>query len=128
MRFLILSRNASLYSTSRIVLAARARGHDVSVIDPLDFQIVVSRGRPALVVAGAAVPRYDIVIPRIDAYEPLGLELQDFAQAVRTGSVPRSNAALGVEIVAAMEAAETSLRRNGHPISLDGAVDERAAA
>jgi ribosomal protein S6--L-glutamate ligase len=67
MRFLILSRNASLYSTSRIVLAARARAHDVSVIDPLDFQIVVSRGRPALVVGGAAVPRFDIVIPRIGA-------------------------------------------------------------
>ena len=67
MRFLVLSRNASLYSTSRIVLAARARGHDVSVIDPLDFQIVVSRGRPSLLVGGAAVPRFDIVIPRIGA-------------------------------------------------------------
>lgn len=67
MRFLVLSRNASLYSTSRIVLAARARGHDVSVVDPLDFQIVVSRGRPSLFVGGAAIPRYDIVIPRIGA-------------------------------------------------------------
>jgi ribosomal protein S6--L-glutamate ligase len=67
MRFLVLSRNASLYSTSRIVRAARARGHDVSVIDPLDFQIVVSRGRPSLLVGGAAVSRYDIVIPRIGA-------------------------------------------------------------
>jgi ribosomal protein S6--L-glutamate ligase len=67
MRFLVLSRNASLYSTSRIVLAGRARGHDVNVIDPLDFQIVVSRGRPSLLVGGAAVPRFDIVIPRIGA-------------------------------------------------------------
>src|SRR6516225_8350687 len=67
MRFLVLSRNASLYSTSRIALAARARGHEVSVIDPLEFQIVVSRGRPSLLVGGAAVQRYDIVIPRIGA-------------------------------------------------------------
>lgn len=67
MRFLILSRNASLYSTSRIVLAARGRGHDVQVIDPLEFQIVVSRGRPSLFVSGTTVPRYDIVIPRIGA-------------------------------------------------------------
>jgi ribosomal protein S6--L-glutamate ligase len=67
MRFLILSRNASLYSTSRIVLAARGHGHDVNVIDPLEFQIVVSRGRPSLFVGGATVPRYDIVIPRIGA-------------------------------------------------------------
>jgi ribosomal protein S6--L-glutamate ligase len=67
MRFLVLSRNASLYSTSRIVLAGRARGHQVSVIDPLEFQIVVSRGKRSLLVGGAAVPRYDIVIPRIGA-------------------------------------------------------------
>ena len=67
MRFLILSRNASLYSTSRIVLAARARGHDVSVIDPLEFQIVVSRGKPSLLAGGSAVGRHDIVIPRIGA-------------------------------------------------------------
>ncbi len=67
MRFLVLSRNASLYSTSRIVLAARARGHQVTVIDPLDFQIVVERNKPSLLVGGSAVPRYDIVIPRIGA-------------------------------------------------------------
>lgn len=67
MRFLILSRNSSLYSTSRIVLAARARGHEVKVVDPLDFQIVVERGRPSLYVGGVAVPRCDLVIPRIGA-------------------------------------------------------------
>jgi ribosomal protein S6--L-glutamate ligase len=67
MRFLVLSRNASLYSTSRIVLAARARGHEVNVIDPLEFQIVVSRGRPSLLAGGAAVSRHDVVIPRIGA-------------------------------------------------------------
>lgn len=67
MRMLILSRNASLYSTSRIVLAARARGHEVTVIDPLDFQIAVSRKKPTLLVGGANIPRYDVVIPRIGA-------------------------------------------------------------
>jgi ribosomal protein S6--L-glutamate ligase len=67
MRMLVLSRNASLYSTSRIVLAARARGHEVTVVDPLDFQIVVSRGKPALYLSGAPVPGTDIVIPRIGA-------------------------------------------------------------
>jgi ribosomal protein S6--L-glutamate ligase len=67
MRTLILSRNASLYSTSRVVLSARARGHDVSVIDPLEFQIVVAKGKPELYVGGAPVPKYDVVIPRIGA-------------------------------------------------------------
>ena len=67
MRILVLSRNASLYSTSRIVLAARARGHHVMVVDPLEFQIVVSRGRPSLLLGGQPVPRVDLVIPRIGA-------------------------------------------------------------
>jgi len=67
MRMLVLSRNASLYSTSRIVLAARSRGHDVSVIDPLDFQIVVSKGLASLLVGGDKVSRYDVVMPRIGA-------------------------------------------------------------
>jgi ribosomal protein S6--L-glutamate ligase len=67
MRFLILSRNSSLYSTSRIVLVARARAHEVSVIDPLALQIVVSRGRPSLLLGGSPVPRHDVVIPRIGA-------------------------------------------------------------
>ena len=67
MHILLLSRNPSLYSTSRVVLSARSRGHEVSVIDPLDFQIVVLRGRPTLFVGGARVPRFDVVVPRIGA-------------------------------------------------------------
>ena len=67
MRVLILSRNASLYSTSRLVLAGRSRGHDVTVADPLDFHIVISRGRPSMFLGGRSVPRADVVIPRIGA-------------------------------------------------------------
>ncbi len=67
MRVLILSRNASLYSTSRLVLAGRSRGHEVTVADPLDFHIVISRGRPSMFLGGRSVPRADVVIPRIGA-------------------------------------------------------------
>ena len=67
MRMLVLSRNPSLYSTSRVVLTARARGHDVTVTDPLDFQIVVSKGLPSLFVGGQKAPKYDVVVPRIGA-------------------------------------------------------------
>ena len=67
MRILILSRNPALYSTSRLVLAGRARGHQVTVTDPLEFQIVVSGRRPTLFVGGAKLPKADLVIPRIGA-------------------------------------------------------------
>jgi len=67
MRLLVLSRNATLYSTSRLVLAARARGHEVTVADPLDFHVVISRGRPWMFLGDQPVPHADIVIPRIGA-------------------------------------------------------------
>lgn len=67
MRLLVLSRNAALYSTSRLVLAARARGHEVSVIDPLDLQIAISRGRPEMYLGAGPIPHADLVVPRIGA-------------------------------------------------------------
>ena len=69
----------------------------------------------------------DIIAPRVEAAEPLSLELSDFASAILTGSTPASHAELGYEIVLALEAAEESLRRNGEPVSLDR-TRERAVA
>jgi predicted dehydrogenase len=69
----------------------------------------------------------DMIVPRLDAAEPLSLELADFAQAIRTGIEPRSNAQLGLEIVCAIEAAEESLRRNGQPVAVTR-VPARVAA
>ena len=69
----------------------------------------------------------DMIVPRLEPAEPLSLELQDFAHAVRTGQTPRSHAHLGLETVAVIEAAETSLRQNGEPVSLEPAL-QRAAA
>ena len=67
MRILVLSRSSSLYSTTRLVLAARARGHEVDVADVLQFHLCVKRGRPEMYLRGAAPPHYDVVIPRIGA-------------------------------------------------------------
>src|SRR3954462_6256025 len=60
----------------------------------------------------------DIVIPRLEAAEPLAQELSDFARAIHTGDAPRSHARLGLEVVLAMEAAEASLRRGGAPVDV----------
>ena len=58
----------------------------------------------------------DMVAPRLDAAEPLGMELADFARAIETGTPPRSDAALGVEIVKILEAAHSSLSSSGQPV------------
>jgi predicted dehydrogenase len=64
----------------------------------------------------------DMVAPRLEASEPLGLELEDFATAIQTGGTPRSNARLGAEIVRILEAAHASLGSSGAPIPVLGSV------
>jgi len=67
----------------------------------------------------------DVVVPRIEVSEPLSLELADFAHAIRTGEEPRSNCALGLEIVRALDAAHRSVERAGDPVEL--VEDDRKA-
>jgi predicted dehydrogenase len=61
----------------------------------------------------------DMVAPRLDPAEPLGLELADFERAIRTGTRPRSHAELGVEVVKVLEAAQASLQGFGQPVAVD---------
>lgn len=70
----------------------------------------------------------DVVIPRVAAAEPLSLELKDFAHAIHTGAQPRSNVDLGLEIVAAMESAETSMRQRGTPRRVAARLPGRLSA
>jgi ribosomal protein S6--L-glutamate ligase len=67
MRLAILSRNESLYSTRVLVEAGRRRGHDVRVLDTLQFDIRVSRRTPELFYQGGPVGPVDAVVPRIGA-------------------------------------------------------------
>jgi len=55
----------------------------------------------------------DILSPRVAAAEPLQLELTDFCAAIRSGTAPRSSAALGLEVVRMIEAVDTSLALGG---------------
>jgi predicted dehydrogenase len=61
----------------------------------------------------------DIIAPRVGTDEPLTLEIADFAQAIRTGTPPRSDMHLGMEVVRMVEAAELSLRHSGSAIPLN---------
>jgi predicted dehydrogenase len=70
----------------------------------------------------------DIVTPRIEAAEPLGRELADFAHAAQTGAEPRSNSHLGLEVVRALDAAHLSVARAGEPVELSSVADLELAA
>jgi predicted dehydrogenase len=51
----------------------------------------------------------DIVSPRVDAAEPLRLELADFCLAVTSGVTPRSSPELGLEVIRIVESVDRSL-------------------
>jgi predicted dehydrogenase len=68
----------------------------------------------------------DIVSPHLEAAEPLYREIEDFCSAIRTGSVPRSSAELGLEVVRMIEAVDASLAGEGARIGVDEL--ERTAA
>jgi predicted dehydrogenase len=69
----------------------------------------------------------DVLTPRLDADEPLRVELQDFVDSIREGREPISNKELGCRVVQLIEAAEMSLTWNGAPVAFgpDGADRRR---
>jgi ribosomal protein S6--L-glutamate ligase len=67
MKIAILSRNAKLYSTQRLVQAGRERGHVVRVLDPLRCYMRIAPGQFELSYKGRELKDFDAVIPRIGA-------------------------------------------------------------
>jgi ribosomal protein S6--L-glutamate ligase len=67
MKIAILSRNPRLYSTRRLIEAAKARGHTVEVIDVLRAYMNISSGSPEIHYKGRVLSGFDAVIPRIGA-------------------------------------------------------------
>jgi ribosomal protein S6--L-glutamate ligase len=67
MKIAMLARNPKLYSHQRLVETAKARGHEMQVIDTLAVYINVASHRPELRYKGANLEGFDAVIPRIGA-------------------------------------------------------------
>jgi ribosomal protein S6--L-glutamate ligase len=67
MKIAILSRNAKLYSTRRLLEAAAQRGHEARVLDTLRCYICINSERPAIHYKGEDLVGFDAVIPRIGA-------------------------------------------------------------
>ncbi|HLC08572.1 MAG TPA: 30S ribosomal protein S6--L-glutamate ligase [Methyloceanibacter sp.] len=67
MKIALLARNPHLYSHRRICEAARARGHEIEVINTLRVSINITSQRPALYYRKRRLEGFDAVIPRIGA-------------------------------------------------------------
>lgn len=67
MKIAILSRKSNLYSTTRLRQAALDRGHYVRVIDHMQCNLIMEKGKPKIQYRGEILPKYDAIIPRIGA-------------------------------------------------------------
>ncbi len=72
MKIGVLSRKSKLYSTRRLVEAARARGHEVRVVDVLKCYMNITANNPVVFYKSSGSPQpealeFDAVIPRIGA-------------------------------------------------------------
>ncbi len=67
MKIAVLSRNANLYSTSRLVEAIEKRGHEAVVIDHLKCSVTADIGDPRVYYQGKLLSDVDAIIPRIGA-------------------------------------------------------------
>lgn len=65
MRITILSRAATIPSTRRLVEAARARGHQARVLNPLRVEMLLDGGSASLFYQRKRVAPCDVVVPRI---------------------------------------------------------------
>lgn len=67
MHIAILSRVPSLYSTRRLLEAAKARGHEARVIDTLRCYMNITSKNPEVHYGGKKIEHLDAIIPRIGA-------------------------------------------------------------
>ncbi len=65
MKIAILSRDATLYSSVRLLEAAAARGHAAKVLDPTHCYMNITSMKPSIHYQGESLLDYDAVIPRI---------------------------------------------------------------
>jgi predicted dehydrogenase len=54
-----------------------------------------------------------IFSPKLDSFEPLAAEMEEFLRCIETGDLPRTHGRNGLSVVRALEMADRSLRENG---------------
>ncbi len=67
MKIAVLSRDSTLYSTTRLREAGEARGHEVRIIDYLRCYMNITSRKPQIFFQGKELEGFDAVIPRIGA-------------------------------------------------------------
>ncbi len=67
MKIAVLSQDAKLYSTQRLLEAAKQRGHQAQVVNYLRCYMNITSRRPSIIYQGEPLADFDAIIPRIGA-------------------------------------------------------------
>lgn len=67
MKIVVLSKNGRLYSTRRLLEAARERGHEGVLVDHSKCDLMIQKGNPSIIYKGESIENVSAVIPRIGA-------------------------------------------------------------
>lgn len=67
MKIIVLSRNEGLYSTNSIVQSARLRGHEIEVVDHMNCDLWIEKGKLSIFYFDEPILHTDFIIPRIGA-------------------------------------------------------------
>lgn len=114
MRFLILTRGRTLYSTRRLKEVARRRGHDVRLVDPHQCILSIGDAGPELVVEGVRMEQPDGVIARVgSSTSDMVINLLAHFEATGAACI---NAAEGVRLSRDKFRSLQELARHGLPI------------
>lgn len=97
MKIAILSQDAALYSTQRLVDAGEKRGHEVRVINYLRCYMNITSHKPSVMYQGTPLENFDAIIPRIGASKTFygaavvrQFELMDVFSANESQAISRS--------------------------------------
>lgn len=97
MKIAILSQDAALYSTKRLVDAGEKRGHEIRVINYLRCYMNITSHKPSVMYQGSPLENFDAIIPRIGASKTFygaavvrQFELMDVFSANESQAISRS--------------------------------------
>ncbi|MBO0780404.1 MAG: Gfo/Idh/MocA family oxidoreductase [Ktedonobacteraceae bacterium] len=93
----------------RVTVIGDARMVVYDDTNPAEMIKIYNKGADVHADPGVSYRYGAITIPHIDWMEPLRLECEDFAHCIRTGSLPRANGEVGLQVVRVLAAAQEAL-------------------
>ena len=103
----------------RVTVIGDARMVVYDDTNPAEMIKIYNKGADVHADPGVSYRNGEITIPYIEWMEPLHLECEDFARAIRTGSPPRAHGGVGLEVVRILaKAQEVLAMQEKQPIAI----------